>query len=164
MFKRNSAKRSAQERQDNMELLTKNKTVSKWLKRVRDRETPWTENEIIHFRKFIGRSGYGDEFTRMELCRMFSGPYDITAEQSAKGIDWLKRFAFKADGQPRQTKNMPFAERELNIIRNFHEFKFTGVYNTNQNYDFYIPVYQVIDKDGNSFEYTTNMGLIEVVG
>ena len=135
------------------------RTFKKWLKRVQDDKTPWTENEIIYFRKFIRTSEQ-----RKYLLSLFKEEYSITKEQTIKGIEYLRNTVFKKNGKFRNTKNMPFGEREIDVIKDFKEFKFVGLSSVSQYTLYYIPVYRVIDNQGNSFEYTTDMGRMEVTG
>lgn len=145
------------------------KTFLKWEKRVQDTATPWTENEIIYFRKAVGSSGLKDELERQSLREQFEQRakkgYGITPEQTEKGINYLKNTCFKKNGSLRDTKKrMTFGLREIAIIKDFYEFKFVGIYDASPNhYRFYTPVYRVIDSRGNAFEYTTNMGEMTVV-
>ena len=134
------------------------RTFKKWLKRVQDDKTPWTENEIIYFRKFIRGGEHG-----RYLLSLFKQEYSITQEQTIKGIEYLRNTVFKKNGKFRNTKNMPFGEREIDIIKDFKEFKFVALYPIGYA-AYYLPVYRVIDNQGNSFEYTTDMGRMEVTG
>lgn len=73
--------------------------------------------------------------------------------------------AFKKDGSSRATKNFPFGARELDILKNFKEFRFLGARDIGiggipQN----VPIYQVIDKNGHSFAYIAiPWGDIEII-
>lgn len=141
------------------------KTFKKWLTRVQDIKTPWSENDIIYFRKYIGSSGGATTTQRDMLLDAFTGDYSITADQTTKGINYLMKVAYRLNGEVRQTKDMPFGERELAIIKDFKEFRFIGVHNASQNaYRFYLPIYEVVSNSNGSFEYTCNMGLIQVIG
>lgn len=145
------------------------KTVAKWENRVSDKETPWTENEIIYFRKFVGSSGCKDEITRKRLINLLDKTsdlvgYNITPEQTQKGINYIKNVAFKKSGEPRNSKQNVFGQFEQRVIKNFYCFKFVGLCNiANNGYAFYVPIYRVLAHDGSWFEYTTNMGRMEVV-
>lgn len=142
------------------------KTFTRWLKRVQDVATPWTENEIIYFRKAIGSSSTITDEQRQQLRAIFDGhEYDITPDQTTKGIEYLINSVWTKAMKPRRTaKAKVFGERERDIIANFYEFKFVGLQNVSQNsYRFYVPVYRVVAQDGSSFEYTTNMGHMEIV-
>lgn len=148
--------------------MSQNKTYNKWLKRTLNHNTPWTENEIKYFRKIIGRYGIKDLYFRAQLVKNFQGPYQITEEQSIKGITYLRTKCLKTNGEARNIKNMPFGTFELNIIRNFYKFEFIGIYghyneymNTIMNYS---PVYRCYDIHGNYFDYIgVHFDLIEVL-
>ncbi len=147
----------------------KNKTFLKWANRIKDTKTPWTENEIIYFRKAVGSSGLKELELRSKLLDMFNTilsekSYKITEQQSIKGINYIKGVCFKKNGQLRDSKQNCFSDYEATIILNFRKFEFVGLHYASQNaYAFYTPIYRVISKQGRSFEYTTNMGRMEVV-
>jgi hypothetical protein len=143
------------------EMTKPNKTFNKWFKRVQDNQTPWTENEIIYFRKYLRANP--DKYN--VLMDSFKSEYSITPEQTKKGYDYIYNTCFKKNGELRETKDMPFGVLEANVIRNFKEFRFVGLNSIGLlNHDFYLPVYKVIAQDGTYFEYTVNIGQMEVVG
>ncbi len=148
--------------------MKKSKTFNKWLTRVQDNETPWSENDIIYFRKAVGSSGLKSNDERDELRGAFNSDegYKITENQTSKGINYLKNTIYKANGSLRNTiKSRAFGLREKAIIDNFSHFLFTDIHNGSSNYyEFYLPVYRVIAKNGSYFEYTTNMGQMVVTG
>lgn len=90
--------------------------------------------------------------------------WSLTDEQNQKGLEYLKDKWKTSSGIER--KNNPFGFRETEILDNFREIKLIDFYNAsrNRNFDFYIPVYEVISKDGNSFEYHLQDGIINIVG
>jgi hypothetical protein len=142
----------------------------KWMVRVLDKKTPWTESQIRSFRKYIGSCGV--EFTSLKeiLIDTLDFNYDITKEQTKKGLNYLFKIAFKKDGSLRETKVYPFGVREVEVLRNFSHFKFVGIERQNWNsyfdeYQASSPVYRVVSKNGTSFEYVAgSFGSIEVVG
>lgn len=88
--------------------------------------------------------------------------YDITEEQTKKGLDWLKNQWKTPRGVER--KNNPFRYREQDAIDTFVKFTFDGLYNAgNQYHDFYLPIYTVEGKD-TSFQYVVQMGKIMIIG
>lgn len=129
----------------------------------------WGENDIIAFRKAIGGSSTLPVQLRETLLEEFykkmpERGYKITQEQSIRGIAWLLKYTFKKNGEIRAAKNMSFGHRECEILKKFKNFTFIGVQNqSSNNYAFYLPVYKVVSKNKSSFEYTTNMGLIEAL-
>lgn len=142
-----------------------NKTYLKWLDRILNTKTPWTENEIIYFRKYLGTLAHNNQLLFKSLKSEFDriGLYSITQEQSLKGINWLNKYAFKSNGQLRNAKGMVFGNREASIIKQFKEFRFTGLHPIGHSWTYFAPIYEVIAIDGRSFEYSTNMGQIEVI-
>lgn len=85
----------------------------------------------------------------------FSRP--ITAEQTALGIDWLKRTAFRLNGDARTSS--PFTFEQHAIIRDFARFAWVGVYNSaDDRYPHYTPVWRVFDSKGNHFDYHVSGG------
>jgi hypothetical protein len=142
------------------EMTKPNKTFNKWFKRVQDNQTPWTENEIIYFRKYLRSNP--DKYSI--LMDSFKSEYSITSEQTKKGYDYIYNTCFKKNGELRETRDMPFGNREAEIIKNFKEFRFVGLNDIGFQHQFYLPVYKVIAKDGTYFEYTTNIGVMEIVG
>jgi len=132
------------------------KSFDKWLKRIQDDKTAWTENEIRYFRKQIGSSSTLTSEQKRELINGFRGPYQITEEQSKTGIEYLRRKAFKTNGKPRNTKDYPFSDHELAIIKDFERFEFWSIYDASNSWGgctWYLPVYRVYSKSGEFFDY-----------
>ncbi len=147
------------------------KTAKKWSKAIA--KGYLTEDEIIYLRKYLGSSSKANPYVKIAISAELDAKLDatpngfpITPEQTNKGITWLREFLWKKNGSARNTKeNRVFGDRERRIIQDFKEFRLKGLTNASQNaYVFYLPIYEVIAEDGSSFEYTTNMGRIEVVG
>ncbi len=120
----------------------------------------WTENEIIYFRKALGYCGNFDDSEKGYLLAEFgTKEHDITDVQSVKGILFLKNLAFKANGEPRKTKDYPFGEFELNVIRNFSHFKFVALapaLNGLGETMGYEACYRVYADSGASFDYVAH--------
>lgn len=143
------------------------KSYKKWLARVRDTKTPWTENEIIYFRKAIAR---GDMDYRVALRLEFgdySGDtgYKITKEQSEKGRNYLLTNSLKKDGTKR--KGCKLGERELDILRNLKEHRLVGLFENSglhNPYTYTLPIYRAIARNGEYFEYIgTKYDQLEIV-
>lgn len=151
----------------------KNKTFAKWLARVLDTTTPWSENDIIYFRKAVGHCGIKDVELRRILVDKFNetvskiGGYDITPDQSNKGLDYIKSVAMRRDGTPSQSKDNCFGAREISIMNDFSKFTFAGLYeqvNGIGEVMGYLPIYETFGTDGNSFEYVgAAKGIMQVV-
>lgn len=147
-----------------MEVFKMSKAFKKWKDLIdskRETNQPWKESEIIYFRKAIGPSGLKDKNQRDELRDYFeecmpSDGYNITSEQKEKGITYLLENSYKKNGSLR--KNNIFGSFELEIIKNFCDFKFVGLYSqlTLGGFDmgYTVPIYRCISKDGSYFDYT----------
>lgn len=159
-------------KQIKVDLTGYSKTTKKWMG-VITKEQPITENEIIYFRKAIGSSSKLAQWEKQDLKATLEEQVEkrrglnITPEQSEKGIEWLTKFVFNSKGERRKDKasNAAFGAYEVNCIKNFYGFTFQGVYSAgNGYYSFYKPIYRLTATNGDWFDYTTNMGLITVVG
>ena len=51
----------------------------------------------------------------------------ITPEHTLQGITYLKKVAFNSKGEPRKTKDFPFSQHDLDVIKNFKEFRLVGL-------------------------------------
>jgi len=78
----------------------------------------------------------------------------ITAGQTVKGLDWLKK-------KP-QRDRMGF--RELAVIDDFAEFRLLGLPETNAGSEFHTPFWRVIASDGSTFEYRSIGGELSIDG
>lgn len=129
------------------------KAYDKWLNRVNDYKTPWTEQEIIYFRKAIGLAGIKDSNLRADLYHSFvdqAGIYNITQEQSEKGRQYLLDKSLKRNGQMR--KGSKLTERELAVLRDptmIHYF--VGLWGIGGHY---LPIYRAQTESEAAFEYT----------
>lgn len=142
----------------------KNKTLLKW-EQATKRGHVWTENEIIYFRKYINGSSPLNAYDAQGLIDAVDGKvYRITEQQSVKGILWLKNQCFTGRGILR--RSCPFKTFEVNVISNFREFRFVGLYNVSDNsYRNYMPIYRCIAKNGDFFDYVAySFGQVKVIG
>ncbi len=139
------------------------KTFLKYLA-ITKRGHVWTENEIIYFRKYINGSSPLDVDSIEQLINCVEGKtYRITEQQSIKGILWLKNKCFSTRGVRKSCKFKPF---EINVIANFKEFRFVGLYDaSDNNYRNYMPIYRTIAKDGSWFDYVAySFSEMKVIG
>jgi hypothetical protein len=133
------------------------KSFKKWLARIEDTKTPWTEKDIIYFRKAVGRSGLKDRTESALLISKFEhmldniGGYRITREQDEKGRVYLLDNSVKKNGQLR--KHNKLGQFEINVLRNLDFHFFCGLHQTQAYYEHYLPVYRAVAKDGSYFEY-----------
>lgn len=149
--------------------MSTNKTYKKWLLRVLDTDTPWTEQQIIFFRMYLR----ANDSKYPELRRMFqdigsSVGYDITQEHSDKGRDYLIRNSWYKNGL-RIRKGNILGIREKEVVRNLSHHKLVGLYQQFNPYSmgnsYTLPIYRAIARDGAIFEYTgTIYPLIEIIG
>jgi len=154
---------------NNIPIVTYTKPLSKTCKKYLDliKKRKFTKIEIQSFRKALNGSSTISLEEQSLLKQKFydSKPINITKEQSDFGIAWLKNKAFKLNGQVR--KSNPFGYKELEVIKNFKKFEFSSLYDINHygNGHQYQPVYKVIAKNGDYFEYVAvAWGDIEIVG
>lgn len=88
--------------------------------------------------------------------------YEITPEQTRKGLDFLNNLRRTPTGKER--KNNPFGAREEEALDTFVCFKFDGLHDAgNQWVKFYVPIYTVCGKD-TVFTYYYTRGGINIIG
>jgi hypothetical protein len=130
------------------------------IKAIFNQSNPITERDIITLRS---RANNG----KLDISEINLGEgKEITKEQTAKGIAWLKNEMVTPKGKYR--KNNPFGYREEQIIDNFSKFLLVDFYNA----AFYgssihaalFPVYRVISQTGASFDYCYYNGKMEILG
>lgn len=132
------------------------KAARKWMTRLADTVSPWTENDIIYYRKAISQCGLKSAEEKLALHEAFADKgYRITAEQDAKGRNYLLSNSLKKDGTPR--KGNVLGDAEIRIMQNLKHHLFVGVYHKGGFYNYYLPVYRAIAKDGSYFEYIGTM-------
>lgn len=144
-----------------------NKTYIKYNKLLEEKATgiPWTESEIIYFRKYINtRNLDSDLIPKFYRCMPENG-YQLTAAQDQKGTNYLLNNSIKKNGQLR--KGSKLDSHEINILLNSPTNTFIGLQDLNtMKYGFtqYVAVYRMTDKDGRWFEYTgVTYSMLEVI-
>lgn len=153
---------------------TTRKTFEKYQRLIKGRT--WSKEEINGFKKLINAKARGwlesqeskDLVGKLEalldekLVYGKRGEYSITSGQTRQGIEYLKNYIFKENGQVRNRKHMPFTERQIEIVRTFRRFSFVGFvdigYLRSQGsqygpHSWYLPRYRVYGKGGH-FDYT----------
>lgn len=114
----------------------------------------WDDNFQRSFRKRL--NNLNDAEVRSTLYDAFyfympEGGYKISSELSSKGLEYLTRCNFKKNGTPRKNS---WGSYELQVIRNFSHFTFSGLYDLSENSRTqYAPVYRMYSTLGNWFEY-----------
>lgn len=97
-----------------------------------------------------------DELERRQLLELVDDRAErpITKEHSAQGLDWLRRTAFKLNGEPRL--RCPFGEREQRIIKTFRRFAWVGLIDIGQPLRLgrpFRPVWRAFGAGGQYFDY-----------
>ncbi|MES2409186.1 MAG: hypothetical protein V4509_02685 [Patescibacteria group bacterium] len=99
--------------------------------------------------------------------------FDITPDQNAKGIAWLRNQYKTPRGVER--KNNPFGYREEDVINYFTHFTFDGLYDAgNYQMSYFVPIYtahgEMLSGEGEgkqvdiSFQYVLSGGKINIIG
>lgn len=133
------------------------KTYSKWVARVNDAERPWTESEIIYCRKATGHCGLKSHDERIALTALLRdtladiGGYKITAEQDAKGCEYLLSQSVRKNGEKR--KGCKLAEFDIAVLTRFSHHLFVGMYYPQHGFNHWFPIYRAVAVDGSWFEY-----------
>lgn len=148
-----------------------------------------TEREIINAR--MRANGYKNVKDKT-LLEIPEEGFKLTEAQTIKGLNYLLNLALNKKGlafvkaaldeidsdklfddDKMIRKNNPFGYREMFMLLNFNEFRLVDFYDDSTNqmvqmgYHNYLPVYEVIAKDGSSFSYVPkpfNDLKIEIVG
>ena len=126
-----------------------------------DQPLQWTEGEINYFRKSMGYCSTWSVEAREEVARYLNHEninFQITEEQSEKGIDWLLSSQLKKSGEIRKAKTVFIDESDVDILKNFSHFRLVGFQGIDYSlfsggYYNYAPVYRCIAKNGDYFDY-----------
>jgi hypothetical protein len=118
-----------------------------------------TEIEIRTLRRNI-RYGFKDVLSfeeRYDLLSLFEDRrLDLTRDQQAKGIAWLKNMHFRLNGSQRRSSKISLDH--LRVIRNFSHFTFEG-FRSEVRGGIQIEtkcIYRTHSKQGEYFDYTVN--------
>lgn len=84
----------------------------------------------------------------------------LTPEQNRKGYEYLLKQWKTPFGVER--KNNPFGYREEAVLNDFEQIKLVTLYPVGMSY--YMPVYDVIAKDGRVFQYVMEGGVVKIIG
>ena len=88
---------------------------------------------------------------------------EVKLEDGEQGIQYLLNQWKTPKGVER--KNNPFGYREEKILENFSHFEFKGQYDAGNRYHkYFIPLWVVVSKDGDGFEYHMAKGQVNIVG
>jgi len=117
------------------------------------------ESELISLKSFLNKN---KENRQLIFDAMSETELLISDAQNQKGYEFLMDQRFTPTGKERL--NNPFGYREQAILDNFSHFTVKDWYNAGNAYnDYYLPLYECVSKDGNSFEYYYN-GKVNIVG
>jgi hypothetical protein len=99
----------------------------------------------------------------MDVSEIWDNPAELTAEQNAEAINFLRNEWKTPKGKERL--NSPFGYREEEIIDNFRTFELAGFYDASKygGRTFYIPLYNCVSNEGRSFQYYYD-GKVQIVG
>lgn len=140
---------------------SKMKAVDKWMRRLQDHKTPWTEQEIISFRKALGFCGLKDKDERGLLLAEWehSDGYRITRQHDAKGQAYMLSKSLKADCKTKR-KGCKLTDFDIRVLRELDYHLFIGLYSQKNGLGEtlgYLPVYRAISIGGAWFEYIGTM-------
>jgi len=125
-----------------------------------------SESELISLRSFLS----SDKATREERNDIRGaladapGGMKLTKDQQKKGIDWLISQYKTPAGKLKA--NTPFGYREVHVLENWDEVTLKDLYDSSRfgMNPYYLPLFEVSTKTGDSFEYYVNGGKINIVG
>lgn len=130
--------------------MNSSKAYLKWEARVNDTTTPWTEQEVIYFRKATGHSGLKDRNERIALQALFRDTighdgfqgYRITRQHDVKGQAYVISKSERVNGQPR--KGTKFSARELQVFKQLEHHLIVGMYFPQYGLDCWLPIYRAV--------------------
>lgn len=97
----------------------------------------------------------------VDFSKFWDGEVRLTDPE--QGISYLLDQWKTPNGKER--KNNPFGYREQHVLENFSHFEFKGGYDMgNRHFDYHVPLWVVVAKDGSSFEYYMKGGEVNIVG
>lgn len=116
-----------------------------------------TEREV----KLLQRRVNDKKIPISKIPRVEDGEgYDLSQDQNEKGRKWLMNKWKSPTGKERA--NNPFGAREEDILKNFKEIRLKDFYSERGNW--YSPYYEVVSKDGSTFEYAVVGGEPQIMG
>lgn len=138
------------------ELKLENKLVKKYKALIK--KGLMTKSEINGMRKALGYCSKLTEDDKQAILNMLNGKkIKISQAHSEQGINYLKKVAFNSKGEPRRTKDFPFSSHDLQILKNFKEFRLVGLDPIENAYTLwgYNSIWRVHSKTtGEYFDYT----------
>lgn len=141
------------------------KLVTKYLGLIKSNRM--TKVEINSMRKALGycsKLPHDDKQTIIESLneqiRKKNG-IEITPDHSEQGLHYLKGLAFTSKGEQRKTKSMPFQWQDLDVLKNFYEFRLIGLEEVSNSFGetlFYRQIWRTISVNGSYFDYIQGDG------
>lgn len=114
-----------------------------------------SESEILLLKRRLNKG------EKINMDYIWNNEINLTPEQNKKGIDFLLNLYETPKGIER--KNHPFGYREIEVIKNFSHFTFSGFYDAGNSYhSYYLPLYYCYG-DNTCFEYYYN-GKVNIIG
>jgi hypothetical protein len=116
-----------------------------------------TERDIITLKSRLNNN--------KERIESFNFPYNVTIEQSNKGIEFLRKRYFKKNGGLTVNAERELENKEIEILRDFDHFEFNGWYDGYNGYRYnYQPIYRVYAKDNNYyFDYYYDFNGLHII-
>lgn len=133
------------------------KSYRKWEARINDHASPWTESEIVYFRKATGPFGLKDRGERVALQALFRDTltdidgYRITRQQDVKGQAYVLTKSLKKNFERR--KGCKFTDLELKVFKELEHHLLVGMYFPQHGLEWWLPVFRAIGGDGAWVEY-----------
>lgn len=124
-----------------------------------------SENDLNALRSFLNNKKPSNEYKRKIFDSIYNGGNytELTKEHQQKGLDWLTKQYKTPTGKLKQ--NSSLGQREIFVLENVDEVKLKDLYDAGNMFSiFYIPLYEVSTKGGDSFEYHTAKGELNITG
>ena len=145
-----------------MNLLTASEHLTKLNKKVITKQEINAISKYINSMRFRDPSRESKDLAELFLTIINNRSYKLTKDQTEFGINWLKNRYYRKDGGHRKQMQHDFQFYEIEdvdyILKNFKEFRFIGYAGIYHRYSGcnsnLVPIYQVIGKDGRSFNYS----------
>ena len=112
-----------------------------------------TEKQIMLLQKRLNNSRESANELYMMVANIM--PIKLTAEQTAKGREWLLRKNLKNNGEFR--KNATLSDYEISVLKNAKEAYLSDFYNLGDRIANNVPIYRY-ENENESFEYFVQCG------
>lgn len=152
-------------------LMGESQTKERREKRQKLKNDDWINSEKLNENEvnLIKRRLNDKKLKPSEIERINNGQgYALTQEQHDKAKNWLKSLYLTPKGKEKE--DSPMGWREQQITEHMKEIRVKDFYDDANYYQAqagiknYVPLYEVISEDGDTFEYYYNNGKINIVG